>query len=130
MPTTVNLMRSLPLKLTYWGVVYELRWQTTQHNKCVRVCYISSDNNYLQVKDVIFYVEAERHYATYSMLQIILNFIPMILEDVMYEDINRYNTTVSVMYDNMVRLHKYCTTYQLQNYGYGTLDKQNTIKYY
>ena len=121
MPTTVNLMRSLPLKLTYWGVVYELRWQTTQHNKCVRVCYISSDNTYLQVKDVIFYVEAERHYATYSMLQIILNFIPMILEDVMYEDINRYNTMVSVMYDNMVRL---------QNYGYGTLDKQNTIKYY
>ena len=120
MPTTVNLMRSLPLKLTYWGVVYELRWQTTQHNKCVRVCYISSDNTYLQVKDVIFYVEAERHYATYSM----------ILEDVMYEDINRYNTMVSVMYDNMVRLHKYCTTYQLQNYGYGTLDKQNTIKYY
>lgn len=124
MATNTQLMRSLPQTLYYLGEPYHLSWQSSQlDTRCVVIGYVDSDNTkYLSIGSDYFYVETEKHYATYTMLQVILFHAQTVLEEVWFQNNHTYNRLVDSMYNNSLVLHNYCSTNssQLNSTGYST----------
>lgn len=124
MATNTQLMHSLPQVLYYLGEPYYLLWQASQlDSRCVVIGYVDSTNShYLSIGSDYFYVETERHYATFTMLQVILYHAQTVLEEVWFQNPNMYNKLVDGMYNNSVILQNYCNIHagQIQQSSYTT----------
>lgn len=110
MATTNELIRSLPTRVYYLGEPYTLLWSTSLvDGRCLKLQYVSDYDEVLCVDESCFYIETERHYATYAILQMLLQHAPDVLGYVWYENQHTYNTIINKMYDNALVLYNYCT---------------------
>lgn len=109
MATVNELIRSLPSRVFYLGESYTLAWRVSpMDSRCLKICYQSDYDEVLSIYNDYFYVETEKHYAVYTILQMLLQHAPDILGHIWYQDQNVYNTVVNKMYDNSLVLYDYC----------------------
>lgn len=123
MMATINeLINSLPPKLVYCGEVFNLNWSVSQHDRrCVQLCYRNVYDDVLSIENDYFFVEAERHYSAFTMLQLILFYAEDTLAYIYYQDQEAYHRILDNIYANSIALQDYCTvnpkTYELMTGG-------------
>lgn len=126
MSSTNELICSLPPYLVYLGQKYYLSWNVSKYDtRCVVLNYKNAYNEVLSIGNDYFYVETEKHYAVFTMLQCILYHAPHVLKHVLRNSPEIYNTIVEKMYGNSLILQKYCSvnppefkeiTYETEDY--------------
>lgn len=107
--TTIELMNALPPQLSWYGSYYDLVWQTnTYDSRIVEIAYMCGDT-VLQVGDQTFYISAEKHYATLSMLRSILYYSDILLSH-LWSISDNYFEVVDSLEKNETLLASTCAT--------------------
>ena len=107
--TNSELMNSLPSKVVWYGDEYYLNWSISQYDRrCIQICYRNAYDAVLEVNSDFFYVECERHMATFRMLQLISYYAEEVLGYIYYQNQHAYYNVLKSLNTNTYALQNYC----------------------
>lgn len=124
--TTMEIMQALPSELTLWGEFYTLRWQPTTHYKYVTISYENERAEVLEIDELWFYVETEKHYAAYVVIQMILNNADIVLSHLWHRNQRTYNEYIKELCTKRNQLQEYYNS----ELGIATYDKKDMVTVY